>query len=328
MGKRFAAAGAITATVALAGIVGTSTASAIPPKGVTVPGLAVAAPAPQRRRRRSRPSSTACRSPCSRPRRPIWVFGEVWVESNFDSDGDGKLDRMHTNFTIPKETQTDGLKVPVIYRGQPVLRGHRRSPELSRRPRARRSRLRAEPRSSSAASSTSPDIDNDLREHRGCRAATASCTPSRPAPATPTAARPPAGPTRRRAPTVVIDWLNGRRKAYTTRTGTVEAAPVTWHNGKTAMMGTSYNGTIPVAAATTGVEGLDGDRPDLRDLRLVRLLPRQRHGPRAALRRPAAPATTATWARISTCWPTSSTRAATSRPTRPAARSASPSSPT
>ena len=29
-----------------------------------------------------------------------------------------------------------------------------------------------------------------------------------------------------------------------------------WHNGKTAMMGTSYNGTIPIAAATTGVDGL------------------------------------------------------------------------
>ena len=56
--------------------------------------------------------------------------------------------------------------------------------------------------------------------------------------------------------TAIIDWLNGRKKAYTTRDGTVEAAPVNWHNGKTAMMGTSYNGTIPIAAATTGVDGL------------------------------------------------------------------------
>ena len=39
-------------------------------------------------------------------------------------------------------------------------------------------------------------------------------------------------------------------------TAHVEAAPVTWHNGNAAMMGTSYNGTLPIAAASTGVEGL------------------------------------------------------------------------
>ena len=32
--------------------------------------------------------------------------------------------------------------------------------------------------------------------------------------------------------------------------------PVTWHNGNTGMIGTSYNGTIAIAAASTGVEGL------------------------------------------------------------------------
>ena len=56
--------------------------------------------------------------------------------------------------------------------------------------------------------------------------------------------------------TAVIDWLNGRTKAYTTRTGTIEAAPADWHNGRTGMIGTSYNGTLPIGAATTGVEGL------------------------------------------------------------------------
>ncbi|HET6549756.1 MAG TPA: CocE/NonD family hydrolase, partial [Solirubrobacter sp.] len=61
--------------------------------------------------------------------------------------------------------------------------------------------------------------------------------------------------------TEIIDWLNGRRKAYTTQTGDVEAMPVNWHNGHTAMMGTSYNGTIPIAASTTGVIGLDAIVP-------------------------------------------------------------------
>lgn len=58
------------------------------------------------------------------------------------------------------------------------------------------------------------------------------------------------------APKAVIDWLNGRAKGYTTPDGneTVEAL---WSTGKVGMTGTSYNGTIPLAAATTGVEGLE-----------------------------------------------------------------------
>ena len=55
--------------------------------------------------------------------------------------------------------------------------------------------------------------------------------------------------------TAVIDWLNGRAKGYTTRAGTDEVNAY-WTTGNVGMMGTSYNGTIPIAAATTGVEGL------------------------------------------------------------------------
>ena len=48
-----------------------------------------------------------------------WVRGEAWVESNFDSDNDGKLDRIHIDITRPKETDTDGLKVPVVFEDSP-----------------------------------------------------------------------------------------------------------------------------------------------------------------------------------------------------------------
>ena len=34
-----------------------------------------------------------------------------------------------------------------------------------------------------------------------------------------------------------------------------------WSNGKIGMMGTSYNGTIPIGVATTGVEGLEAIVP-------------------------------------------------------------------
>jgi X-Pro dipeptidyl-peptidase len=53
----------------------------------------------------------------------------------------------------------------------------------------------------------------------------------------------------------VIDWLNGRAKAYTSVDGDEEVV-ADWCTGNVGMTGTSYNGTLPLAAATTGVEGL------------------------------------------------------------------------
>jgi len=58
----------------------------------------------------------------------------------------------------------------------------------------------------------------------------------------------------------VIDWLCGRGKGYTSRTGNKEVKAY-WSTGKVGMTGTSYNGTIPLAAATTGVEGLEAIIP-------------------------------------------------------------------
>jgi X-Pro dipeptidyl-peptidase len=56
---------------------------------------------------------------------------------------------------------------------------------------------------------------------------------------------------------VVIDYLNGRVPGYRTLTGTDDPVPATgWHSGKAAMIGRSYNGTLPNAVAATGVEGL------------------------------------------------------------------------
>jgi X-Pro dipeptidyl-peptidase len=55
----------------------------------------------------------------------------------------------------------------------------------------------------------------------------------------------------------VIDWLNGRAKGYTTPNGAEEVAATSWSTGKVGMIGTSYEGTLPLAAATTGVAGLE-----------------------------------------------------------------------
>ena len=62
------------------------------------------------------------------------------------------------------------------------------------------------------------------------------------------------------APKAVIDWLCGRVKGYTNPYGN-ETVTAFWSTGKVGMTGTSYNGTIPLAAATTGVEGLEAIIP-------------------------------------------------------------------
>ena len=43
------------------------------------------------------------------------VTHDLWVETEFDSDGNGTMDRMHVSVTRPIQTDTQGLKVPVIY---------------------------------------------------------------------------------------------------------------------------------------------------------------------------------------------------------------------
>ncbi|MDR0299442.1 MAG: Xaa-Pro dipeptidyl-peptidase [Streptococcaceae bacterium] len=54
----------------------------------------------------------------------------------------------------------------------------------------------------------------------------------------------------------VIDWLNGRARAFTSRNKDKEIK-VDWANGKVAMTGQSYLGTMSYGLATTGVDGLE-----------------------------------------------------------------------
>ena len=52
-----------------------------------------------------------------------WIRTDLWVETTFDTDGDGKLDRMHVDVTRPKQTETEGLKLPIVYVSSPYFAG-------------------------------------------------------------------------------------------------------------------------------------------------------------------------------------------------------------
>ncbi|MCX6923879.1 MAG: Xaa-Pro dipeptidyl-peptidase, partial [Verrucomicrobia bacterium] len=191
-----------------------------------------------------------------------WIRQSLWVETEFDSDGDGKRDRVFVDVTRPRQTETEGLKVPIIYESSPYFAAtsgggqilwdvHQ---ELGEPPPLRTSHPRVPynpnrtnvsdglvktwvPRGFAVVHSDAPGTGRS----QGC--VTVGGTPER------------------LAPKAVIDWLNGRAKGFKSRDGVEEIKATGWSTGKVGMTGTSYNGTLALAAATTGVKGLEAIIP-------------------------------------------------------------------
>ena len=223
-------------------------------EGRDVPGVARAPPR-RRRRPRCRRSSTACRRPSSPPARRTTSTTSCGSRSNADTDFDGKKDRVHVDVSRPTETDTDGLKVPVIYEDSPYYAGGADvanwavDHEIGAPPLLASARRRLQLRQHQ------PDDQHDLREHLGAaRLRRRALRVARHRQLRP-AARTPARRSRRTAPPRSSTGSTAARRA----TRPAPARPRsrrTWHTGNVGMMGTSYNGTIPIAAASTGVEGL------------------------------------------------------------------------
>ena len=191
-----------------------------------------------------------------------WIREDLWVEAEFDTDGDGKRDRMHVDVTRPKQTDTEGLKLPVVYESSPYFAGTARI--LKEYYWNVRQELNAVP---------APHIFPPQIVRRGQRPVISNAQVKTwvpygfavvhsSAPGTGLSQGCPTVGTRIEAlaPKAVIDWLNGRAKGYTTPDGNEEVKAY-WATGKVGMIGTSYDGTIPFAAATTGVEGLEAIIP-------------------------------------------------------------------
>ena len=190
-----------------------------------------------------------------------WIRHDLWVETTFDTDGDAKLDRMHVSVTRPAQTETENLKLPIIYVSSPYFAGvaadeeglfwnvrheigdttkERVHPEVIRR-------------------GTRPIISNSHIKTwvpRGYIVVHSSSPGTGLSQGSPTVG----GDNESLAPKAVIDWLCGRAKGYTSPDGN-EPVVASWSTGKVGMTGTSYNGTLPLAAATTGVEGLEAIIP-------------------------------------------------------------------
>src|SRR5688500_5605644 len=190
-----------------------------------------------------------------------WIRHRLWVETEFDSDGDRKRDRMHVDVTRQKQTETEGLKVPVIYESSPYFAGTSGDREFLWDV---KQEVGAEPppRTSQKAIAFQPNRTSISNGQVSAWVPRGFAVVHSEAPGTGLSEGCPTvgGDPERLAPKAVIDWLNGRAKGFTTPTGT-EEVKATWATGKVGMTGTSYNGTIPVAAATTGVAGLEAIIP-------------------------------------------------------------------
>lgn len=190
-----------------------------------------------------------------------WIRQQLWVETSLDVDGDGRLDRVHVTVVRPAAAAQAGLRVPVVYETSPYYAGTANVREILWNV---EHELGAEPPARGAPPQVAfrPDRDRISNSHvaqwvpRGFAVVHSESPGTGLSQGCPTMG----GENESLAPKAVVDWLNGRARGFTSLDGTEEVR-ADWASGKVGMTGTSFNGTLPLAAATTGVEGLEAIIP-------------------------------------------------------------------
>lgn len=180
-----------------------------------------------------------------RESRPVYSYDNaireaVWVDTGLDGDSDGKTDRVAVDIVRPREPAAQGRKIPVIMDASPYYSCCGRGNESQRKTYDARGNVVQMPLFYDnyfvprGYAFVGVDLAGTNRSD-GCVDV--------------------GGRSDIQSAKAVVDWLNGRAKGYTSRTGT-NRAKATWTNGKTGMIGKSYDGTIANGVAATGVKGL------------------------------------------------------------------------
>src|SRR3954452_3771419 len=162
----------------------------------------------------------------------------VWVDTDYDSDADGVNDKVAVDIMRPAAT-ANGFKAPVIMDD---------SPYYSTLGRGNESQLKVDDANGLLAKW--PLFLDNYFIPRGYAIALVDMTGTNHSTGCPTVQ----GPTDNGAAATVIDWFKGRRVGRD-KDGNVVPPPV-WFNGKTSMIGKSYDGALAAATAVTGVDGL------------------------------------------------------------------------
>jgi X-Pro dipeptidyl-peptidase len=173
----------------------------------------------------------------------------VYVEVPTDSDHDGKNDRVAVHITRPRPTAA-GMKVASIIEASPYFGG---TLDIPYHPVDVTDRPRLAPWSPPKRPWKAPDYgfvyyDNYFvpRGYAVLAVSTLGTGESTGCPGT-------VGPDEATAMKTVVQWLTGDATAVH---GDGTPATATWSAKKVAMAGKSYDGTLPLAAAATGVKGL------------------------------------------------------------------------
>lgn len=189
------------------------------------------------------PATTAHATP--RESRPVFSYDDavreaVWVDTRLDGDGDGRTDRVAVDIVRPREPAAQGRKVPVIMDASPYYSCCGRGNESQRKTYDAQGRVVRMPLFYDnyfvprGYAFVGVDLAGTNRSD-GCVDV--------------------GGRSDILSAKAVVDWLNGRATAYTSRTGTTTAT-ADWTNGRTGMIGKSWDGTIANGVAATGVKGL------------------------------------------------------------------------
>ncbi|MCX4885250.1 Xaa-Pro dipeptidyl-peptidase [Streptomyces sp. NBC_00847] len=180
-----------------------------------------------------------------RESQPVYSYANavreaVWVDTGLDGDGDGKTDRVAVDIVRPREPAQQGRRIPVIMDA---------SPYYSCCGRGNESQLKTYDAKGDVVQM--PLFYDNYFVPRGYAFVGVDLAGTNRSDGCVDVG----GRSDIRSAKAVVDWLNGRARAYTTRTGT-RTAKATWANGKTGMIGKSWDGTIANGVAATGVKGL------------------------------------------------------------------------
>ncbi|MCI3238998.1 Xaa-Pro dipeptidyl-peptidase [Streptomyces spinosisporus] len=180
-----------------------------------------------------------------RESRPVYSYANaireaVWVDTGLDGDRDGRHDRVAVDIVRPREPAQQGRKIPVIMDA---------SPYYSCCGRGNESQLKTYDAQGHVVQM--PLFYDNYFVPRGYAFVGVDLAGTNRSDGCVDVG----GRSDIQSAKAVVDWLNGRAKAYTTRTGATTAR-ASWTNGRTGMIGKSWDGTIANGVAATGVKGL------------------------------------------------------------------------
>ncbi|MPY61892.1 Xaa-Pro dipeptidyl-peptidase [Streptomyces spongiae] len=185
-------------------------------------------------------------APAPKESKPVYSYENairesVWVDTGLDGDSDGKPDRVAVDIVRPRELARQGREIPVIMDASPYYSCCGRGNESQRKT-----------YDASGNVVQMPLFYDNYFVPRGYAFVGVDLAGTNRSDGCVDVG----GRSDIQSAKAVVDWLNGRAKGYTSRTGTSRAT-ATWTNGRTGMIGKSYDGTIANGVAATGVKGLE-----------------------------------------------------------------------